>query len=50
MNESQIDFSKETKGNVADLMKDEKMIERYSKHLNKCFFITSDPYIKLKHT
>lgn len=34
---------------AADLMQDTKMVERYSTYLNKCFFNTSDAFIKKKH-
>jgi hypothetical protein len=30
-------------------MKDTNLVDRYSKYLNKCLFITSDPFIRKKH-
>ena len=34
---------------VTDLMKDTHLVERYSKYLNKCMFITNDQFLKKKH-
>ena len=34
---------------VTDLMKDTHLVERYSKYLNKCLFMTNDSFIKRKH-
>jgi len=31
------------------MMKDTNLVDRYSKYLNKCLFITSDPFIRKKH-
>eukprot|EP00347_Sterkiella_histriomuscorum_P018975 403343445 len=44
-----LDFDGDEKSGIADAMKDEKMVERYSKHLNNCFFITNDKFLKNKH-
>lgn len=32
-----------------NMMKDTHMMERYSQYLNKCMFMTSDPFIKRKY-
>ena len=34
---------------VKDLMKDTRMVERYSRYLNRCLFINNDPFIRKKH-
>lgn len=34
---------------LTDMMKDTHLVERYSKYLNKCMFITNDPFMKKKH-
>lgn len=48
-NADSLSLDKEEKQNLTEVMKDEKMIERYSKHLNKCFFMTNDPFLRYKH-
>ena len=35
--------------NVTDMMRDTHLVDRYSKYLNKCLFITNDPFLKRKH-
>lgn len=42
------DFEQEEKMGATELMKDKHMVERYGKYLNRCFFMTSDNYIKQK--
>ncbi|CDW83038.1 UNKNOWN [Stylonychia lemnae] len=34
---------------VKDLMKDTRMVERYSRYLNRCLFMNKDPFMKKKH-
>jgi hypothetical protein len=45
------DVKKEKREGIkaTDLMKDTHLVDRYSKYLNKCFFLTSDPFIRKKH-
>ena len=43
------DLKEKTDTDIVNIMKDSKMVERYSKYLNKCFFMTNDPYMKMKH-
>lgn len=34
---------------ATEVMKDTHLVERYSKYLNKCLFITNDPFLRKKH-